>query len=667
MNFFEHQERARSNSRRMVVLFGLAVLAVVAAINAVVLIVLGLAAEPGKDPQVSPAATAIVVTVITLAVIACGSLYKTFSLRGGGGAVARALGGSLVSGDTRDFHLRRLRNVVEEMAIASGMPVPEIYVLEQESAINAFAAGHSTGDAAIAVTRGALEHLSRDELQGVVAHEFSHILNGDMRLNLRLMGMIFGLLVLGLTGQKVLEHMRGGSRREGGAILLIALAVMIFGYLGMFLGRLIKAAISRQREYLADASAVQFTRLSSGLSGALMKIGAFGAGSKLVNDDTEEVAHMLFGDGRGYSALTATHPPIVDRIRRIDPRFDPMALTRLAQLERQVAAVDRDHEPPSAAELISGLAASSASTRRAQAAREDVQAAGEEAPSVAPPDAQTSDQVLVPTPAQVVARIAQPGVEHVDYATAIRTALPPILRAAAHMRDRAIDLLLALLISPMSDHEPALAVISAQLGEGRRTGTVELIGVVSALHPAQRMPLVQIAMPALRRRPPQELAAMLTCVDAIVDLDGRIDVFEYALARMARQQLEEARHPGEGDRSGDAKLPTLRAEALGLIAVLAGHGQRDPELARRAFMAGAAVLFPGDAAVMPVISDWPTFLDEALPRLDGLLPAGKEKLVMALASCVGHDEQIAITEAELLRLTCALLHCPLPPLISGAG
>lgn len=660
MNFFEHQERARSNSRRMVVLFGLAVLAVVAAINAVVLIVLGLAAEPGKDPQVSPAAAAVAVTVITLAVIACGSLYKTFSLRVGGGAVARALGGSLVSGDTRDFHLRRLRNVVEEMAIASGMPVPEIYVLEQESAINAFAAGHSTGDAAIAVTRGALEHLSRDELQGVVAHEFSHILNGDMRLNLRLMGMIFGLLVLGLTGQKVLEHMRGGSRREGGAILLIALAVMIFGYLGMFLGRLIKAAISRQREYLADASAVQFTRLSSGLSGALMKIGAFGAGSKLVNDDTEEVAHMLFGDGRGYSALTATHPPIVDRIRRIDPRFDPMELTRLAQLERQVAAVDRDHEPPSAAELISGLAASSASTRRAQAA-------SEEAPSVAPPDSKTSDQVLVPTPAQVVARIAQPGVEHVDYATAIRTALPPILRAAAHMRDRAIDLLLALLISPMSDHEPALAAISAQLGEGRRTGTVELIGVVSALHPAQRMPLVQIAMPALRRRPPQELAAMLTCVDAIVDLDGRIDVFEYALARMARQQLEEARHPGEGGGPGDAKLPALRAEALGLIAVLAGHGHRDPELARRAFMAGAAVLFPGDAAVMPAISDWPTFLDDALPRLDGLLPAGKETLVMALATCVGHDNRIAITEAELLRLTCALLHCPLPPLISGAG
>ncbi len=658
MNFFEHQERARSNSRRMLVLFGLSVLAVVAAINAVVLLVLGLAAEPGKDPQVSSGAAAVAVTVVTLAVIACGSLYKIFSLRGGGGAVARALGGTLVSGDTRDFHLRRLRNVVEEMAIASGMPVPEIYVLEQESAINAFAAGHSTGDAAIAVTRGALEHLSRDELQGVVAHEFSHILNGDMRLNLQLMGMIFGLLVLGLTGQKVLEHMRGGGRREGGAILLIALGVMIFGYLGMFLGRLIKAAISRQREYLADASAVQFTRLSSGLSGALMKIGAFGAGSKLVNDDTEEVAHMLFGDGRGYSALTATHPPIVDRIRRIEPRFDPMALTRLAQLEREVAAVDRDHEPPSAAELISGLAAGSAGSRRARAASD------EQSPPPSP-DPSVSTAVMVPTPAQVVARIATPGVEHVDYATAIRAALPPVLRAAAHMRDRAIDLLLALLISPMPDHEPALALISGQLGEGRRKGTFELIGVVSTLHPAQRMPLVQIAMPALRRRPPQELAAMLACVDAMVHLDGRIDVLEYALARMARQQLEEALNPGAGGRPGDAKLPARRIEALGLLAVLARHGHSEADKARRAFAAGAAVLFPGTAEGMPNIDEWPAFLDAALPRLDGLLPAAKETLVEALATSVGHDGQIAVAEAELLRLTCALLHCPLPPLITA--
>jgi Zn-dependent protease with chaperone function len=659
MNFFEHQERARSTSRRMVVLFALAVLAVVAAINAAVLLALGLAADPGKEPAVPAGVAAVIVTAITLAVIACGSLYKVLSLRGGGGAVARALGGTLVSGDTRDFHLRRLRNVVEEMAIASGMPVPEIYVLEQESAINAFAAGHSTGDAAIAVTRGALEHLSRDELQGVVAHEFSHILNGDMRLNLRLMGMIFGLLVLGLTGQKVLEHMRvGGNRREGGVILLIALAVMIFGYLGMFLGRLIKAAISRQREYLADASAVQFTRLSSGLAGALMKIGAFGAGSKLVNDDTEEVAHMLFGDGRGYSALTATHPPIVDRIRRIDPRFDPMQLTRLAQLERQVAAVDRDHEPPSALELVSGMAAGSAPIRRAAAAREASEADAPEPAGVLPA------KVTAPSARQVVERIATPGVEHVDYATAIRTALPPILRAAAHMRDRAIDLLLALLIAPSADPEPALGVVGEQLGEGRRKGTRELIGVVATLHPAQRMPLVQIAMPALRRRPPQELESMLRCIDAVIQLDGHIDVLEYALARMARQQLEEAREPGEGGDPGQTKLPALRAEALGLLAVLAGHGHHDREAARRAFVAGAAVLFPGDAAVMPDVTAWPAFLDAALPRLDGLLPAGKETLVMALATCVGHDGQIAIAEAELLRLTCALLHCPLPPIVS---
>lgn len=659
MNFFEHQERARRNSLRLLVLFALAVLAVVAAINIVVLLALGLLAEPGKPPTVPAGAVAATVTVITLVVIACGSLYKVLSLRGGGGAVARALGGTLVSGDTRDFHLRRLRNVVEEMAIASGVPVPEIYVLEQENAINAFAAGHSMSDAAIAVTRGALEHLSRDELQGVVAHEFSHILHGDMRLNLRLMGLIFGLLVLGLTGQKVLEHLRGGgSRREGGVLFVIALAVMIFGYLGMFLGRLIKAAISRQREYLADASAVQFTRLSSGLVGALMKIGAFQAGSKLASDEAEEVAHMLFGDGRGYRALTATHPPIVDRIRRIDPRFDPKQLTQLAQLERQVAAVDRDHEPPSALELVSGMAVSSLPIAGAAAARE---AAADDAPG---PGRLPPVQVTAPAARQVVERIAAPGVEQLDYASAIRAALPPILRAAAHTRDRAIDLLLALLISPNPDPEPALAVVGQQLGEGRRQGTRALLGVSASLHPAQRMPLVQIAMPALRRRTPHELKALLRCIDDVVRLDDRIDVFEYALARMVRQQLEEARKPEAGGEPGRMKLSALRSEAVGLLAVLAVHGHPDREAARAAFAAGVSLLFPGDAVVMPELTAWPAFLDTALPRLDALLPKGKETLIMALTACVGHDGEIAIAEAELLRLTCALLHCPLPPIVS---
>ncbi|MBK9654325.1 MAG: M48 family metalloprotease [Rhodanobacteraceae bacterium] len=366
MNFFAHQAAARAKSRRMLWLFALAVLAIVAAINVVVLLVFGIAVVPESPEQRDALVPALVAsTAVTLAVIGLGSLFKTLSLRGGGGSVARSMGGTLVPGDPRDFQLKRLRNVIEEMSIASGVPVPEIYVLDRESGINAFAAGFAPSDAAIAVTRGALDRLSRDELQGVIAHEYSHILNGDMRLNLRLMGLIFGLLVLGLTGRKVLEHMRlGGSKKEGNAILLIALAVMIFGYLGVFLGRMIKAYISRQREYLADASAVQFTRLSHGLSGALMKIAAFEAGSRLTANDGEEVAHMLFGDGVGYGALTATHPPLIERIRRIDPRFDPQLLARLAATERSFEGVDEGTDPPAASALLAGFGATPRANRR---------------------------------------------------------------------------------------------------------------------------------------------------------------------------------------------------------------------------------------------------------------------------------------------------------------
>jgi Zn-dependent protease with chaperone function len=644
MNFFAHQAAARAKSQRMLWLFALAVLLIVAAINIVVLLAFGIALDPA-DPQKQQALVPalLVSSLITLAVIGLGSLFKTLSLRSGGGAVARAMGGTLVPEDPRDFQLKRLRNVVEEMAIASGLPVPEIYVLDRESGINAFAAGYSATDAAVAVTRGALDRLSRDELQGVIAHEFSHILNGDMRINLRLMGLIFGLLVLGLTGQKVLQHLRvGGSKREGNAILLIALAVMLFGYLGVFLGRLIKAYISRQREYLADASAVQFTRLSHGLSGALMKIGAFEAGSKLTAHDGEEVAHMLFGDGVGYSSLTATHPPLVDRIKRIDPHFDPQLLTQLSLAERNFEGIDEDVEPPAASALLAGFSS---------------------APLAAGPVKPVLRQhIQAPAPAQVLHDIANPGVDHVEYAVAMRQSLPPILTTAAHMRERAIDVVLALLVSRELEPAGSLTEISQRLGAARAKGTEEMLIAARALHPAQRMPLAQLAMPALKRRPANELRLVIDTIDTLIHSDGQVDVFEYVLARLLRQQMRESMEPNQSG-GGRAKLPAARAEALDLLAILAHHGHSDGLSAQHAFAAGVSVLFPGEAQAYAAPRDWIEQLDRALPVLDALLPAGKETLVLALATTVGHDGQVATAEAELLRLICTLLHCPLPPIL----
>src|SRR5262245_42358863 len=310
-----------------------------------------------------------VVAASTLAIIGCAMLFKTSQLRSGGGTVARLLGGKPVPLDPTDPRERQLRNVVEEMAIASGIPVPEIYVLDGEPGINAFAAGWSTTDAAVAVTRGCLESLDRDELQGVIAHEFSHVFHGDMRLNIRLMGVLFGIVCLATIGRILVRAMpRGGSGRgKGGAagIAMFGLALIVIGSLGVLFSRLIQAAVSRQREFLADASAVQYTRNPRGIGMALAKIGglASGLGARLQTPHAEEASHMLFADGmrRFFGGGFATHPPIEQRVERVLPGFQRM----LASSGSMEAAVAATPPPPvvvgvpqkqPAARAVSGIA-----------------------------------------------------------------------------------------------------------------------------------------------------------------------------------------------------------------------------------------------------------------------------------------------------------------------
>jgi len=285
----------------------------------------------------------VLTTLFTLGVIFAATLYKVAELHDGGGAVARSMGATPVRAQVQDIRLRRLRNVIEEIAIASGMPVPQIYVLEQEPGINAFAAGYTPADAAICVTRGCLDKLTRDELQGVIAHEFSHIANGDMRLSLRLLGLTFGILVIALAARMVLRaatNSSGGRRAAG--FLAGAFAIMLVGYIGVFFARLIKAGFSRERESLADACAVQFTRQTRGLAGALKKIAGLDAGSKFQAAEAEQVSHMLFSDGEGYWALFATHPPLEARIKVLDPAFDPRQLAALATRWNDPAFVPDD-------------------------------------------------------------------------------------------------------------------------------------------------------------------------------------------------------------------------------------------------------------------------------------------------------------------------------------
>ena len=632
MNFFEHQDRARKQSRWLIFVFMLAVLAIIAAIDLILLLVVGFTGyETGEQP-LAPAELIVENlpllgggAVACIAVIGLASLFKTTSLRSGGGQVARQLGGTLVESDTRDINRRRLRNVVEEIALASGVPVPEIYVLEQESGINAFAAGYNPSDAAVAVTRGALEKLDRNELQGVIAHEFSHILNGDMRVNIRLMGALFGILLLAIIGRRVLihSHFAGRSRdKNGAAILLIAFGLMAVGYLGLFFGRWIKAAVSRQREYLADASAVQFTRDPDSIGGALKKIAVYSEGSYL-NEDTEEISHMLFGDGQKMM-LFSTHPPLEERISRVDPGFQPEELNRLA------ARIQRER-----------LRAS----KRADRKRENVE--------------KSNDGLF--DAGGIVDQIGNPGWDRMLMAAAIAASLPDNIAHAAHSTEWAPEVLFyTLLDQDVEIREQQLLLVAEKMGGDSEAQVRSLVQSAGLAAPEQRLPLLEVAFPALKRRPPDYVTRVLDTVKALVESDGRIDVFEYLLARVITMHLWESQNPQRVKVTGNKAIRSCEQEAAQVLAVLAQHGHSNDELASAAFRAGLAKLGISTNGDLPGKDEWVNVLDTALPKLDRLKSSDKEKLVGALIEVVLQDDRLVPSELELLRVICDLVHVPLP-------
>jgi Zn-dependent protease with chaperone function len=648
MDFFQQQAKVRGRSHWLLLLFLLAVLGIVGAIDAVVLTALAYARNP-HDPPLDPSPILFGVSLAVLTVIALATLYRMVSLDGGGAKVAQELGATLVSPDTQNPAHRRLRNVVEEIAIASGVPVPQLFVLEQEAGINAFAAGYSPADAAVTVTRGALDKLSRDELQGVIAHEFSHILNGDMRLNIRLMGLLFGILVLGIIGGKVLQYGPRGDRKGGGAILIVALGLFAIGYIGVFFGRLIKAGISRQREYLADASAVQFTRQSQGIAGALKKLAGIDGGSRLGNTHGEEVAHMLFGDGIGYSALFATHPPVLARIKLLEPDFNPAQLAQARQRWNDPGYAPDEEERP----LLADFAAAPASR-----------------PAVSPP-LPGAGAVVTLAPAALTARVGQPQAQHYDCAAMLHQALPAPLLAAARDQERAVPLIFALLLDPAGEavRGEQQQLIARDFGAAAAALAQELQPQLAALHPAQRLPLADIAMPSLRRLPRERLLQLVRTVVELTYADGQVAVFEWCLGRVLRLHISEALQPARAGAPGRRRLEQGGGEAGLLLSTVAGFGQDDETSARRAYASGMQKLplrqAPAYRAVDPV--GWPAALDQALRILDELEPAAKAQLLEALGATIAADGKVTVEEAELLRAVCAGLHCPLPPLLAEAA
>jgi Zn-dependent protease with chaperone function len=645
MNFFDHQERARRRTALLVALFVMAVAAIIAGINLAVALSLGLM-DTGWGALGRHTGLMMSVSLAALFLIGGATAFRMASLRSGGSAVARAMGAAPVMPDTSDPQLRRLRNVVEEIALASGVPAPQIFVMEKEPGINAFAAGYAPTDAVVAVTRGTLDHLSRDELQGVVAHEFSHIVNGDIRLNIRLMGVLFGILVIGVIGRFLLHggyraRVRGGNR---GGIALLGLAFFLLGYIGVFFGRLIKAAVSRQREFLADGAAVQFTRQPAGIAGALKKIAALSGGSRLRAADSEEVSHMLFANGlRTFVGLLATHPPLINRIRAIEPGFDPEEIDTLRKrMARQKDKASGSPPPAGPANAHPG----------------PITPPGQR--SIPFPGAITRAAVTH----AVLADLDQPDPVRLAHAAALRDTLPRSLYDAAHDSDAVVPLLLVLLLGDdAAMRRRRLDFLGGRISADGLGRVETLAPLAEGLDPRQRLPLMDLALPALRQRSPESLKALMPPVAELIRMDGRVSVFEYALGCLLARHVADFLDPGRARPGGHARLKDCGNAVVDLIAVLALHGHGDAAAARAAFSAGIATLYASRFApdYRPP-ENWVKALDAALGRLDALALPVKQELIQGIVVTIAYDGTVTVAEAELLRAICGCLHVPLPPI-----
>lgn len=658
MDFFAQQAKVRRSSRNLVWLFGAAVLAIVVAVDLVCAFFL-VGFRPGA---------LIGISIAVIAVIGLCSAYRVASLSGGGAAVAREMNAIEVPADTTNPQWQRLRNVIEEVAIASGVPVPEIYVMQDEPGINAFAAGYTPTDAAVCVTQGCLDKLNRDELQGVIAHEFSHVLNGDMRLNIRLMGLLFGIMAIWVVGRFLMWGgyfgLGDGRRRRGGSsgqVALAGIALLAIGAIGVFFGRLIQAAVSRSRESLADASAVQFTRQTSGIAGALKKIAVFEEGSALQAPRKDEVRHMLFGDGE-ESSWFATHPPIMQRIKALEPGFKPEELDAYV---KQWLAAGND---PNNIDLHADLHPWEQAVHDFARADGDVDIGG------AVPAAGGAGAIggVVPargaelaiTAAAVAAQVAAPGTDDYRAATDLHAQIPAALAAAARDPRGALAVVFALAISEHPDLQAQQVQAVTQAFDAALGDAVKnLVAGMAGLHPMLRLPLAQLAFPVLKRRPRPEVDLCVKTLDGLIHADGRVDLDEYCLAKLVQAQVVAALDPAAGFKAGTLKLADAQDELRDLAALIAHFGNDDDGTAQRAFQAALHDALPNASMLYALPEDWQAALDRALATLDRLTPEGKQLTVRALTRAIAADGKVTVAESELLRVTCAVLGCPLPPLL----
>ncbi|MNR79211.1 hypothetical protein D3C72_99180 [compost metagenome] len=646
MNFFEQQDHARRQTRVLVLLFALAVLAIVLAVNFVMaLLWILLQGQPFTGPHDYPHGFFFTNTAITILLIGGGTLIEILNLRDGGEAVARMVGGRQVGLSTIDLHERRLLNIVEEMALASGIACPKVYTLPKEASINAFAAGYNPNEAVVVLTQGALTRLTRDELQGVVAHEFSHILNGDMRLNLKLLGVTFGIEMVGDFGRQALEFAWYSSDDveasfKLGVFRIIAfifgVSFFVIGYIGLFFGRIIKFAVSRQREYLADASAIQFTRNADGLGNALRKIAALSergfSGAYIGHRNAEQLSHLFVSAVRPHlmAGFFATHPPLQERLHRIYGRAVEVPDAQDLRIpDARNFAIPADVLPPLA--FVSSPL---------QAIRGDLQAAS--------------------------TAIAVTAAQAYGDGTLARIRLSAEIDAVVHDPASAPLLVYALLLDPTQEQSPQQQCLFEHVPQ-QAGKVVRLAAAIAKLPDNARLPLLDLSMPALRQLPVTEREAMLAQFARMIASDRRVSLQEFVLQTVLVRRL--AVQANRAVKIKYATVNELRPECLVLFSLLAHvaaplRQQSVTSVFMRAAQASPTLaLSEQDVIALADLSY--ARIKAALDKANQLAPLANPALIKSLLAIAGDQGALPLPLADLLRAICAALEAPMPPAVAA--
>jgi Zn-dependent protease with chaperone function len=661
--FFQRQEAQRTYTRWLVWAFIAAILAVVLVINLVILVGFG-----GNPVHVIREAPEVVfwISGIVLVIILIASWHKSYELRAGGATVARALGGVQINGSDGDFKRKRLVNIVEEMAIAARIRKPQIFILTEEEGINAFAAGNSPDEAAVAVTQGALDAFDRDQLQAVIGHEFSHILNGDMKINMRLTAWIFGLFVItDLAGR----FMRGRSRGKGAARLkLIAFGIFIAGSVGMLAGRLLQAAVSRRREHLADASSVQFTRNPQALQAAFVAMAASGAGTRLAHESSHGMAHMFFAGSEPKWANKiggswfATHPPIEERVNALDSRITPLKFRAMVNDERRkiaTRAAAPAQQPPAAAG--ESAAASSSAMPGVMPAMPVMAAASFQA--------SPADLALASAPALALAETLPSG----DRTASARSLPPDVLRNRLSQEQQAVLGALvaqvenstiavqAVFVATLLASEPAkwrtqLTRLAPTLGIELFKQTQAQIAHLAQLAPASRLPLLMDLFPLLDNMDPADRKRLRAIARAVAPTVATGDMLRFSLTRMLEKKLAKA-----SEEATPVPLPERAAAVCEMYAALAQCRFGAGKAGNNAYRAGLmGMLMPQKWVPYPEALIMPAALDAALVALTQIHPTGKRSLSEGMARVIAVGGKLTVPQVDLLRGVCLVVDCPVP-------